>query len=491
MNTKNIFTHIINLGILSSILIFGITLTGIKANASDTNIQYPIAELGNCQSKDACKTYCDKSANTASCIAFAEKNNLMSFEEINAAKKFLNAGGKGPGGCTSKDLCESYCDDISHINECIAFAEKSGILSPAELAEAKQVQAAIAKGIQPPPCGNKKACDSYCNEPGNMKVCISFAEAAGFLSGKELEEAKKMISAIDKGAVPLPCRGKEECDAYCSQPGNMEACITFSVAAGFMSEKDAEMARKTGGRGPDGCKSKEECDAFCGKQENQETCFNFGRDNGMISPEQLKEMEEGNKKFNESINNAPPEVKQCLVSVFGDLSKVYPSRENGEKMMKCYQEFMGPEGSGGPMGPGSQSGPGGSNNVGGPGGCQSPQECDAYCQTHQEECKNFGPGPTQPGQMPGGQPPQNFQQPMPQEQINPMISPSEPQPGTAPQTTPGSFVPPPPPAPAPAPESAPAPQSLNSNNIELLSRLFLKAVANVFFSLNPLINIGR
>ena len=326
MNTKKIYAGIVNFVILAAALVFFGVALAQSANGDNADIQYPIAELGNCQNKESCKNYCDDPGHIEACVAYAEKNNLMTKEEAGQAKKFLDNGAKGPGGCTSKDSCESYCNDISRIDECVAYAEKTGILSPQDLEEAKQVQSAIAKGVTPPPCKNKKECDVYCDDPSNIKVCIAFGEAAGFLKGKDLEDAKKMMAAVEKGAVPPPCKGKEACDVYCQTPENMEACMTFaleagfmspkeaeeskgalnairkgikppacrgqeecdkycgqkehtdeciafSVAAGFMSEKDAEMAKKTGGKGPGGCSGKEECDAFCNKQENQETCL--------------------------------------------------------------------------------------------------------------------------------------------------------------------------------------------------------------------------
>lgn len=500
MNTQKISLVIIGFGILVSGLIFNITLADTIDN--DAKVQYPVAELGNCRNKDACKTYCDQPANIASCIAFAEKNNLMTEDEINGAKKFIQAGAKGPGGCTTKDACETYCNDIDHINACIAYAEETGILPPQELAEAKQVQAAIAKGIQPPPCKNKKECDIYCDEPGNIKVCVAFGEAAGFLQGKDLEDAKKMIAAIDKGAIPPPCKGKEACDAYCSQPDNMEACMTFalaagfmspeeaagsqqvlnaikkgvkppacrgkeecdkycaeashieeciafSVAAGFMSEKDAEMAKRTGGKGPGGCAGKEECEAFCQNPENQETCFNFGKENGLIPPEQLKEMEGKNNKF-----------------------------QPGPGMVNPGDQMMPPQA--------------------GPGGCKTPEECQTFCQNNPETCKNFQPAQNiQPGQIqpmmpsqgqenqPNQYPGENMQfreinegmplnQNLPFNELmppSPGLAPSL-QPGTAPQTEPGSYNP-------PAPENSPTdvlpPQSSNPS--------LLKMMANVLSSL--------
>ena len=342
MKNKFLSASILGFGLLVSAVI---VTNGAFAQTAEDAIQFPVAELGNCGDKDACKTYCDDADHIDACLAFAEKNNLMSEDEINIAKKFIEAGNEGPGGCTGKNECQAYCDDINHIDACITFAEKAGMLPPEELAEAKQVQAAIARGVKPPACGGKKACDAYCEDPSNMKECITFGEAAGFLQGKELEDARKMLVAIDNGAVPPPCRGREACDTYCSEPDNMEACMTFAraagfmteeeardsekmlvalkkgvkppqcrgkeecdayctepahtdecinfaIAAGFMTEKEAEMAKKTGGKGPGGCVGKDACDAFCGNQDNQETCFNFAKENGMISEEDLQRMQE-------------------------------------------------------------------------------------------------------------------------------------------------------------------------------------------------------
>ncbi len=415
MNTKQPSFYIVSFGILMSIFVFGTVFADTVVDTKGDNIQYPIVELGNCSDKNSCKAYCDKPDNVSSCMAFAEKNNLMSKEQIDTANKFLNAATKGPGGCTTKESCESYCDDVSHINECVTFAEKSGILSPKDLAEAKLVQSAIARGIKPPPCGSKKACDAYCENPNNMKVCIAFGEEAGFIKGKDLEDAKKMMTAIDKGAIPLPCKGKEACDAYCSQPENVEACIKFAEAAGFMTEKDAEMMKKTGGKGPGGCKGKEECDAFCNKSENQEICFNFGKDNGLIPPEQLKQIEEGNKFRQNRGENNP-----------------------GEQMR---------------------------SEQAGPGGCKTQEECKVFCENNPEICKNFRS--PQKNIMPQG-----IIQPMSPDGPTPPLSPNPIQtiqPGTAPQTIPGTFTPPPTPSP--------------------ISRLTgYSNIANVFFSLSPWYN---
>lgn len=558
MRMKLLYAGIIGFGVLAGLLIIGATTSAQTIN--DANVRYPVAELGNCANQGACKTYCDDPAHAQACLAYAQKNNLMSQDEIAAAQKFLDAGGKGPGGCTSQESCQSYCNDMSHINECVAFAEKTGILPPEQLAEAKQVQAAIAKGVTPPPCNNKQECDAYCEDPSHMKVCVAFGEAAGFLKGQELTDAKKMLAAIDNGATPPPCKGKDACDAYCSQPDHMEACMTFaqaaglmtpeeaqgsqqmlaaikkgakppackgkdecdaycaepahvdecinfSVAAGFMSAKDAEMARKTGGKGPGGCVGKDQCDAFCNNPDNQQTCFNFAKDNGMISPEDLQKMEEGQKQFQQSFVNMPSEVADCLKTLVGadtfekfKSGQLMPPKDIGDKMGQCFSKAgpppAGGPGAGGSLPPGGgqvnpqnvPGGPAGGNApFVGPGGCKTPEECQAFCTNNPDICKNFQP----PAGPQGQQGPQGQMQPMmpPQGQENQSgQNPGEAQPqegmplnqtlplnGIMPATGTGGMLPPP--SGTQQMMQPPLPQSLNPPT---LNQFLLGIISNFF-----------
>ena len=492
--------HLIGGFIVSCLAIgFFILPAGAFAQTGEvlSNIKYPIKELGNCKDKASCSSYCDKTENGTACIAFAEKNNLMSEEEIKMAKSFMSTGAVGPGGCKGKDECSVYCDDIAHINECIAFAEKNNLMSAKDLEEAKKIQTALDKGVKPPACKNKKECDTYCEDSSHMEECINFGIAAGFIQGKELEDSQKMLAALKRGVKPLPCKGKEACDTYCNSPDNMETCISFAMEVGFMSEKEKEdsqkmlsalkkgvkppnckgkdecdtycsqedhfeeclnfseaagfmnseeaaMARKTGGKGPGGCKGKDECDAFCNNPDNQETCFNFAKDNGMISEEDLKKIEEGKQRFKESLDQAPQAVIDCLNSQVGsDLMEKFksgaamPPKDIGDKMQICFGS-MGPgvkgePGSGGMIPPAGQTGPGGCKNAeecklycesnpdecqkfqsgpgemnpgnqmmpqqSGPGGCKTPEECKSYCESHSDECQKFqsGPGEMNPG----------------------------------------------------------------------------------------------
>ena len=345
-----------NITQLSAGIAFGVLLlafaavTDVRAQSSDdalAAIQFPVAELGNCGSKEECKTYCDEPDNIEACISFAEESNLMPAKEIEHAKKFLAAGAKGPGGCTGKNSCEAYCNNPDNIEACVAYAEENGMMDEEELNEARKVRDAIRKGVKPPPCGGKKECDAYCENPENMPACIEFASAAGLMSEEEQRNAQQMLQAIKAGAKPPACRGKEECDAYCSQDEHFDECVEFGKAAGFMNEEEYEMAKKTRGKGPGGCRGKEECDAFCtSSPENEELCFNFGKENGLIPHEQLRQMEEGDQKFRDSFSNMPPEVASCLSEKLGaerfeklKNGQVRPSRDIGDSMGSCFQQF--------------------------------------------------------------------------------------------------------------------------------------------------------
>lgn len=437
------------------LLLIGVVSVALEGYAvfakSKDDIVYPVKVLENCKDETECRAYCGNPDHMGVCVTFAEQHNLMSKEEVAQARKFAKVG-KGPGGCRNFDQCETYCHDVAHIEECLAFAEQQGFMSSEELQEAKKVAKALREGAQlPGGCKNKEECEVYCKDPSRMGECIEFAEKAGFLSSEELEEARKVVKALQSGAtLPGNCRGKEECETYCQDPSHMEECIVFAEAAGFippeeaamarkmmplmmrgempggckskeecesycvdeshleecvefaqkaglMDEEELEMFRKTGGKGPGSCKGREECDAFCNNPANQEVCFQFAKEHGLIGQEEIAHMQEGMQRFREGIKATPPEVAECLKSKIGEevLEKIeagafMPNPQLGEYMRSCFEQFMPkqfliegahPEG----IGPEERI------EFRGPGGCTSEEECKTYCSdpAHQEECAPF------------------------------------------------------------------------------------------------------
>src|SRR3990167_2337717 len=100
------------------IILFGIFTSSfvIHAQTDDNSsrkapeVVYPVIELGSCKDKTECFAYCELPENGKECLAFAKEYQLLPEEEIQMAEKVLGVKG-GPGGCNSKNSCETYCDD--------------------------------------------------------------------------------------------------------------------------------------------------------------------------------------------------------------------------------------------------------------------------------------------------------------------------------------------------------------------------------------------
>lgn len=347
---RNIYISflILVLGALVSFSIFAFNNVNAQT-ASIDSIKYPVEQLGNCENEEKCRLYCDGLDHINECISFAEKYNLMTKQEAEEARHFARAGIKrGPGECGTQVQCRAYCEDIDNINECLAFAEKHNVLSDDELKEAKQVAEALKSGAKlPGGCANKETCEAYCSVASHMEECITFAEAAGFMDPKELEEAKKIIPLMKSGQMPGGCTSKKQCEKYCEDENNFGECLVFAEKAGFISPEEAEMVRKTGGRGPGNCKGKDECEAYCSSENHMEECMAFAQKHGLISDEEISRMKEGMGQLQNVLKEATPEVVKCLEQNIDDdiISKIQsgvfsPRADIGDKVKSCFENFM-------------------------------------------------------------------------------------------------------------------------------------------------------
>lgn len=333
---------------LAVVLIATAFFSFVSGAAAQQNVSFPVKELGGCNSKEACHAYCEESRNMAACLSFAEKNGLMSERELSDARKFMAAGGKGPGDCTTKASCEAFCNNVSNISACIAFAEKNGMMSGDELKEAKKVMKALEAGVAfPGGCRSREECDAYCggSDPSHMKECIMFAKAAGLMSDEEAREVDKVLSALEKGVKPPKCRGDEECAMYCSQEKNIEECAAFMSASGMATEEEIALFRKTGGRGPGGCLGRE-CETFCDNPANNEVCAVYAREND-DAPESGGKGDEGRDRFRSDFEKMPASVRRCLQNSIGaELDKMLrgnpPSSEAAVKMRACFEQMRPP-----------------------------------------------------------------------------------------------------------------------------------------------------
>lgn len=359
-------------GILTALIISGALVGGAMVFAEEhadddradvSGITFPVAPLGNCASKAACHAYCEESEHMDACIAFAKEHGLMNKEEAERSEKFSRRlkDGKTPGGCDSPGNCKTYCEDITHLDECVAFAEAQDFKGE-EYARGKKLGAYLKKGgTMPGGCTSRASCEAYCSDFSRAEECYRFAEAAGVgddmgdapskhggpAQKVSLEHLKRLGELAKKGETPGGCTNKDACMAYCEQAGNMEECIAFGEKVGFMGKEEVERARaflKSGG--PGGCTSQESCHAYCNDPANRETCFTFAEENGLIPKEELEQMKEGMVRMRQGLENAPPEVSACLRSTMGDniiadiqSGKLVPGPEIGERMRSCFEKF--------------------------------------------------------------------------------------------------------------------------------------------------------
>ncbi|MDO8574204.1 MAG: hypothetical protein Q7R86_01090 [bacterium] len=343
------------------ILVLGLTVSfSVLAQTSEDEFEvkvtikvtYPIAELGNCGNKAECRSFCDDPVNIDACVAFAQSRGLMNEAEANRATKFSASlkSGSTPGGCTTPEGCKTFCSNLANMEVCIDWAEENG-LEDEHFNEAKKIKAYLESGGQMPGgCTSETTCKTYCEDFTNVEECFTFAEKVGLEMSdgpKGGPPSREAFELMRSGQTPGGCKSKNACDAYCSEDSHFEECITFAEKAGFMKKEEAEMVRKTGGKGPGGCKGRE-CENYCNNPAHQEECFKFAEEHGLIPPEELERAKEGLVRMKAGLENAPPEVQECLKTNMGtniiediQSGKLTPGPQIGERMRECFERFGG------------------------------------------------------------------------------------------------------------------------------------------------------
>jgi len=182
-------TLFIILTFITSIIFFNVVL----ATTSLENVKYPVIELGNCKDIKDCHVYCEKQENILKCVDFGEKIGIISSEDATKTRKFsevLKQG--GPGKCTNQRTCEQYCEETSHTNECLTFAEKHELISLEQLKQIKEV-AKVLKDVDKLPggCKDQKTCIEYCSKEINFSECLEFGKKFNLISQDSLKKIEE------------------------------------------------------------------------------------------------------------------------------------------------------------------------------------------------------------------------------------------------------------------------------------------------------------
>lgn len=348
--------------IATSAVVALLIVAGSVFASSPFDIEFPIPELGDCADKTACKAYCDNAEHQEECRAFAEKHGFgVSRREVDDTLRKLDTDG-GPGNCATDAknpvrACKKYCDNVAHIEECVAYAEEHSLMDGHKLEEAKKVLSALKRGVKlPPQCKDAESCKETCEDPKDIKTaraCFDFGKEAGLLPPDiSIEQAEKAFKALEEGTGPFKSFAEmRQCD---NPPSDdiMQKCIEFAAQAGFMSPQEAEIVKKTGGKGPGDCRGKAQCETYC--KEHGDECFAFAEQHGLIRPEDKERMKEGVERMKEALAHAPEEVQVCVKGALPELEAVLagqkiPSPQIGQAIQKCFESHFGNQ-SGGPGG---------------------------------------------------------------------------------------------------------------------------------------------
>ncbi|MDE2001109.1 MAG: hypothetical protein KGI60_00915 [Patescibacteria group bacterium] len=335
----------------AAILIAAFSLTifaRAHAASNAATISYPIAELGSCASAADCKTYCDDPSHASACLTFAQAHGLVSSADAQRVQAMQDVT-NGPGGCNSLASCQTYCNDITHINECVSYAEQHNLMSASQLDQAKKVQQAVQNNVKfPGGCTTKDQCQTYCNDPSHASECLAFAQSTGIVSSDQAQQAAKIMPYIRSGQAPGGCASPEACQAYCSDQSHVDECAAFAQKAGLATPDQIAAFKKTGGVGPGGCVGSA-CQAYCQQPENQQTCFEFAQQNGLISPQQIQQMQQGQQRMKQALENSTGDLKTCLTAAVGGADAVqqietgsspfFGGPEVGNKVGACMQQY--------------------------------------------------------------------------------------------------------------------------------------------------------
>lgn len=319
--------------------------------ASIFDIQYPIPELGNCANGPACKAYCNVADHEQACENFAAEHGVVTaIKHQDDVKNLMTDGGPGQcaaGAANPEASCKAYCDNQSHMKECVMYGKDHGLLAGEELTRAEKVIKAIDSGAKlPAGCTDQASCKQTCEDPKDLdtaKQCFAFAEQAGLLPpGVDKNRAEKTFELIAAGKAPFKSiKDFKQCDNPSSEE-ILQKCVSFAADNGLMSPQEAQIVRETGGKGPGGCMGKTQCDAYC--ENHQDECFQFAQEHNLIGPEDKMRMEQGAQMLKQSYEHAPPEVKQCLSQNVGDdiLNQIMsgqkpPSPQIGDAMRSCFE----------------------------------------------------------------------------------------------------------------------------------------------------------
>ncbi|MBI3955306.1 hypothetical protein HY338_02580 [Candidatus Gottesmanbacteria bacterium] len=352
------------------------------------NSTYPIASLGNCQNDGECFYYCQIPAHTPACWAYGEyvlKPDVLGTQTISPEEEAKAHGVTFPvaelGNCANPTECFSYCDKPENQTACFSFAKKKNLLKEAD-ANLPPPSEIVTSAKTELGCTSRESCQTLCENPQNIEKCRTFAEKHKLnrSSEKSINQGPSSAEIVQKAQAQLGCSSETECQSFCANPANTPKCLEFAKNNKLLDShqeqeiKDSEI--KKAGMLNDaekelGCNSMESCSAFCSQTENRSKCEK-------ISQKHNPENENKSKKQSTQSQNTKPCTSDAECKNY---CSSHPDECPGFKDKKPDEpKNVTPL----PKKSADQTG-----DFIGPTGCKTEGECQAYCQKHPKECPNM------------------------------------------------------------------------------------------------------
>lgn len=330
---------------------------------SSVNAQETFHGPGGCTNKEECRAYCNEDSHKEECLTFGVQNGLMTQEEADRARKFLNQ--TGPGGCRGEE-CKSYCEYKLHREECLKFTEENGLISGEEAARARKFQKIEVEG-GPGGCKGEE-CRTYCEDEAHREECFKFAKENGLIGEEEIKQFEtglKIREKIKESGGPGGCKSEEECHSYCSDVSHVEECVKFGAAHTDKSEAEIEQMlrdfkdmkghmqeRKMRGEGFDGPEFRS--DFGDGEFEDGEFQENFhmvppGERNGRFpqrppTTEEMERMKEKYRQNYEQYREQMPSENQMMPGSMPQEGQMFPEDYQNQGTYpkpESYQQYEG------------------------------------------------------------------------------------------------------------------------------------------------------
>lgn len=237
-----------------------------------TDLQYPIPELGNCESHRDCRDYCNTDGNRNACLSWATDNGLVSPDAADRIREKRRV--EVPGVCTGVE-CKEACRQDENKDACLEIAERRSLKHKGWFQRAKAVRQGIGDK-----CKGNDECREFCSQDENTDECLDFANRHALMSTERIAKARKLKDNADElGVAPGRVR------AFCSQEENKDRCLNFAEKHDLSSPAEIRKARALRD-GIDGLCEGAECRRLCAQEENADRCIQHAEDKGVLDETQ-------------------------------------------------------------------------------------------------------------------------------------------------------------------------------------------------------------